>query len=305
MAAAGYLWAGHEAEFEGSMLVASNAQQFADAVVSLSTNAAEWKKYSTGGLKLASTQSSSARFSADVLGLVSSLKLKSGSVAQSTIPFVAPSALRSTEQKLKSQNPFELMSGTGGSSSSGPEPEACGAATIQPTVGGLYGRCNCTGANCLTDALICEPSASCQTGWDNLLACRNAPAYAAQQQLQQLLGAYDAILSECGEEPSECAASTITAKVGGLYQTCQCSTPTDCITEAIVCTPSEACRAAGQALLDCRDAPAYKENALIQNTLKAYDDLLASCNKPPSAASTTSASLALAVAGAAAAVLAL
>jgi hypothetical protein len=223
MAAAGYKWAGSEAEFEASMLVASNAQQFADAIVSVATNAAEWSKYSTGGLKLATTQSSPARFSADVLALVATLKLKAGTSSQSAIPFVAPSALRAMEQKLKAQNPFELMAGTGGSSSSAVD-EPCGADKIQPLTGGLFIKCKCSGQ--------------------------------------------------------------------------------DCITEAIVCTPSEECRVAGQALLDCRAAPAFQIKT-IQDTVKAYDAVKAKCNAKPASASTVSSAVAFVAAGAAAVVLAL
>jgi hypothetical protein len=208
MAAAGYKWAGHEAEFDASMLVASNAQQFADAIVSVATNAAEWNKYSTGGLKLASTQSSPARFAADVSALVAGLKLKAGTSSQSTIPFVAPSALRAMEQKLKSQNPFELMAGTGGSSSSGPIDPCKGK--LPALVGGLYGGCQCQAEGCITEAIICTPSAACKTAGDALLACRDSADFKGSAPLQAQLKAYDAVKAKCNQTPGTAATTSST-----------------------------------------------------------------------------------------------
>jgi hypothetical protein len=206
MAAAGFQWAGQEAEFASAMMVAQNAQQFADAVVTLSSNGAEWAKFSNGGLKLARIQTSSARFSADVRALVAQVKART--VGTPSASFVAPQNLRAVELKLKTQNPFELMTGTGGSSSSAtPEPMDCDIADVQAKGGALLSDCQCTLDTCLTTALVCTPTTKCKSAQDNLLLCKDSPVVQNTPTYKGLVTQYYSVKGNCPTNTGDASAN--------------------------------------------------------------------------------------------------
>jgi glycosyltransferase involved in cell wall biosynthesis len=212
MAAAGYSWTGHEAEFSNGMMVASSAQQFADALVTVSTNAAEWARVSAGGLALARLQTSPAQFQADVRSLVSAVRLRSAAKPTGAA-FVAPSALRSMELKNKKQNPFELMAGTGGSSSSA-QPDPCSYENI--VAGGTYlaNSCNCDASNPLTCAVIdrvCKPEKygpNCKSAQTALGQCANSPIVQGTPQLKAVADKFAESLAGCKDYNANDATST-------------------------------------------------------------------------------------------------
>jgi glycosyltransferase involved in cell wall biosynthesis len=219
MAAAGYQWAGQEAEFASAMMVAQNAQQFADAVALLSTNSAEWVKYSNGGLKLARIQTSPARFASDVRALVGQVKVRAAGTPSSA--FVAPSALRAAELKLKSQNPFELMAGTGGSSSSGPGPMDCDANDVGAKGKGLFVACECNLETCLSSALVCTPSTKCSTAQTALLSCKDSKVVQGTPTYKGLVDKYYQVKQACPSStgdasPSAACTAALAAAGAGL-----------------------------------------------------------------------------------------
>jgi hypothetical protein len=217
MAAAGYQWAGQEAEFASAMMVAQNAQQFADAVATLSTNGAEWAKYSNGGLKLARIQTSNARFSADVRSLIAQVKART--VGKPSAVFVAPQNLRAVELKLKSQNPFELMTGTGGSSSSAMPPMDCDIADVKAKATSLFTDCVCNLDTCLSKVLVCSPSTKCKGAQDNLLKCKDSPVVQGVKQYKDTVDNYFVVKGTCEEKgsgASPMAVCSAALAAGGL-----------------------------------------------------------------------------------------
>jgi hypothetical protein len=212
MAAQGYQWAGQEAEFAEAMVVAANAQQFAEAVARLSSNSAEWAKYSAGGLKLARIQTSPARFQADVRSLVADVK--SRAVGTPAASFVAPARLRAEESKLKTQNPWELMANTGGSSSTA-DTDPCSAGNLQKGAGVLGQACQCNplgDPSCNTVPIVCSPNAACKAAQDGLLACKDKPIMQVDP-YKSVLQAYLATKGSCPTDGGDASTTTYSVAI--------------------------------------------------------------------------------------------